>query len=130
VSDGDGSLGIFEPDSVPILHRDGSFLEGRNEVPDRLVDADLPFLDQVHDGGAGDRLGLRGYAEQGAARHFAVGFLVREAHCTLVHRLAILQDHGNGSSDLALGHVVVQQPVDPGDAFFRRSGLRRRASCA
>ena len=56
---------------------------------DRIVEADLALFDERQHADAGDRLGLRGDAEDRVGRHPAIGFLVAPSDRLLVYRLAV-----------------------------------------
>src|SRR5262249_9070800 len=80
-------------------------------------DADFALLDQREDGGAGDRFGLRGDAEDRVRSHLAAGFLVAPAYGALVHGLSVAQNESDGAGDLALVYVFPKDGVQTLEAF-------------
>ena len=68
--------------------------EVRNEWRNAIVELELAFLDELHDGGAGDRLGHAGDPEQRVRLHRRLVLDIRVTKAARVDQLAIAH-HGN-----------------------------------
>ncbi len=117
VADRDGAFRGNDPDAGLVLDRDGGLAEGGNEMADRIVQADLAFLEERQHGGAGDGLGLRGDAEDGVGGHLPAGFFIAPADGVLVDGLAVVQHQGDGAGDLVLIDILLEQMIDTGHAL-------------
>ena len=125
MADGDrsGGRGDDAPGVAPRC--DGGARVGRNEPAHRVVERDLPFLDEHHDGDGRERLGLRGDAEHRVGCHASPAFLVRPADRALVRDLAIAEHQRDRARDAIAVHVLLEKAVDPmkprgGEPVFER----------
>jgi hypothetical protein len=101
--------------------RDGCARVGRNEARDRIRKRDLPLLHQDHDRDAGDRLGLRGDAEDGVGGHAPSCLLVAPSHGALVHHASVAHHEPDRPRHLVRVHVLLHEPVNANQAFRRKS---------
>ncbi len=85
----------------------------------------LPSSTSDQDGGAGDRLGLRGDAEDGVGRHAAAGLLVAPAEGALVHGLAVAQHEGHRAGNAVILGILLQNTVNALKAFLRNCRLAK-----
>src|SRR3954463_7462188 len=86
--------------------------ELRNEMTHWLAQRNLSFLEEHHDGRAGDRLGLRRDAEDRVGRHAASRFLVGPTDRALIDGSAIAQHEDHRARDLVLVDVALEELVD------------------
>ena len=93
--------------------RDRRVLEVGYEPAHRIVERELPFLDERHHRDARQRLGLRRNAEDGVGRHLSLGLSIRPAEGALVDRLAVLEHQRDGAGDLRAIHGTLHHRIDP-----------------
>ena len=91
----------------------------RQELAERIVEHELAFLHQHHDGDAGERLGLRGDAEDVVLLHAVARFAVAPAIGFGEDLAAILMDHHHGAGELPVGDVLLHHGVEHAEARLR-----------
>ena len=117
----DRAFGRHRRRSAGGQHR--GFRERRDEVADRLTQADLAFFNQSQNGGAGERFGLGSDAEQRVGRHGTVRLFVAPPDRLLVNGFAVVKNQRDRAGDLLLVDVLLQQAVDAGEALGGISGV-------
>ncbi len=107
----------------------------RQELAERIVQHELAFLHQHHDGDAGQRFRLGSNPEDGVFPHRIARFLVPEAVRFREHVAAVLLDHHHRAGDLLVGDIGLHRRIELLQPFLRdavlgpaqrRFGLGRR----
>ena len=99
------------------------------QIPrERIVEAELALLPQLHQRDAGHRLGHRKYLHQSIALHGPLGFAVGVTNCAKITLRAALPDQRRDASGAPSGDHLPKRRIDPaavqGEA--RRLGQRVR----
>ena len=100
--------------------------KARDVAAHRIVERELAFLQQHQHRGAGNRLGLRGDAEDRGRRHPPPRFLVAPADRFLVGGLAIAKYERDCAGQPVFVDVLLQHGVDARQPLGREGGRRRR----
>ena len=93
-------------------HGDRRVLEIRNEPAHRVVERELPFLDERHQRDAGERLGLRRDAEYRVRCHLPLRLAIRPTEGALVHCLAVFEHERDRAGDLQAIHGPLHHRID------------------
>ena len=92
--------------------RDRRARERRNQGAGARRQRERSLLDQLHDRGAGQRLGLRRDPEDRVGRHAPARFLVGPAERLLVDDLAVLHHQRDDAGDLVGVDISLQRAID------------------
>ena len=84
-------------------------------LPDRIVEAQFAPLAQLHDGGGGERLRMRGDAEAVAGREFFAGVKIGEAEGMFGCDLAAMDDRDHDTRLLRCRQLKFEPVGDVAD---------------
>ena len=120
VANGDGAPGWHDIVAAFFLCDGDRGLRPFGQVlAQRIFEQELAFLHQHHDRDAGQRLGLRGDAEDVVFLHTVAGLAVAPAIGLGEDFAAVLMDHHHGAGELLVGDVTLHRGVEYGEARLR-----------
>ena len=93
-------------------HGHRRMLEIGNKTAHRIIERELPFLDERHERDTGERFGLRSDPEDCVRSHPAVGLAIGPSEGALIHGLSVFEHQRYRASDLRAIHRSLQHGVE------------------